>query len=88
MAIHEKSYDRMMNVHKALHKRYICRHIYGFDWYKNLHAYSKNKIFCSCWMCRDGKDCFHNSNKRKKISEQKKIDSMTEQLMEDQNNVY
>ena len=25
---------------------------YGHPWYPNLHQYSKNKIHCSCPMCR------------------------------------
>lgn len=36
---------------KAIRKRDIIQH-YGFDYYDNLHQYSKNKIHCSCGMCR------------------------------------
>lgn len=36
---------------KAVRKRKKIR-TYGFDWYDNLHEYSKNKIHCSCMMCR------------------------------------
>ena len=39
---------------KAIRKRDIVHHVYGLDkgWYDNLHQYSKNKIHCSCPLCR------------------------------------
>ncbi len=43
---------RKMDITKALRKKNISKHNYGFDWYSNLHQYSKNKIHCSCGMCR------------------------------------
>ena len=47
---------RHKNIVKALRKRNITRTCYcagGLDWeyYDNLHQYSKNKIHCSCPMC-------------------------------------
>lgn len=42
---------RHNDVTKALRKREICRKNYGFEYYDNLHQYSKNKIHCSCPMC-------------------------------------
>lgn len=36
----------------AIRKRRISEEVYGFKYYNNLHQYSKNKIHCSCWMCR------------------------------------
>ena len=42
---------RKMDYVKAVRKRRISRS-HGFNWYKNLHAYSKNKVHCSCEMCR------------------------------------
>ena len=36
---------------KAKRKQYIAEHIYGWEWYNNLHQYSKNKIHCSCPCC-------------------------------------
>ena len=47
---------RHKNIVKALRKRNITRACYcagGLDWeyYDNLHQYSKNKIHCSCPMC-------------------------------------
>ena len=43
---------RKKNISKALRKQNISKTAYGFDWYKNLHQYSKNKIHCSCNLCR------------------------------------
>lgn len=37
---------------KAKRKRNICKNVYHFLWYDNLHQYSKNKIHCSCGICR------------------------------------
>ena len=43
---------RKTDVKKAIRKRAISKSIYeGFDWYNNLHQYSKNKIYCSCPLC-------------------------------------
>lgn len=50
---------RKQNVRKALRKERIARELYGphrygaEDWpyYASLHAYSKNKIHCSCPLC-------------------------------------
>ena len=36
---------------KAVRKKNICEHIYGLEYYDNLHQYSKNKIHCSCPIC-------------------------------------
>lgn len=47
---------------KAKRKRDICLHEYGWEYYDNLHQYSKNKIHCSCPMCsaktRKSKDVY------------------------------
>ena len=42
---------RHNNLSKARRKRNICRTTYHYDWYDNLHQYSKNKIHCSCPLC-------------------------------------
>ena len=42
---------RHNDIVKALRKRQICRKYYGWEYYDNLHQYSKNKIHCSCPMC-------------------------------------
>ena len=42
---------------KAIRKRRIAKEIYWslpsstWEWYDNLHQYSKNKIHCSCPIC-------------------------------------
>ncbi len=36
---------------KAIRKQNICIRHYGFNYYSNLHQYSKNKIHCSCPLC-------------------------------------
>ena len=55
-----KAYNRDVSKRKALRKRRITREIYhywkhydGNDWeyYDNLHQYSKNSIHCSCPAC-------------------------------------
>ena len=43
---------RKKDMAKALRKQHISRHVYGFAWYDNLHQYSKNKVHCSCQLCR------------------------------------
>lgn len=43
---------RHNNVKKAIRKQNISKHVYGINWYHNLHQYSKNKIHCSCNLCR------------------------------------
>lgn len=45
---------RHNSVTKAIRKRNITRHVYGrkkYEWFNNLHQYSKNKIHCSCYYC-------------------------------------
>ena len=57
-----RAYNRYMSRRKALRKRRIAREIYCFwkrygseddnwEYYNNLHQYSKNKIHCSCPAC-------------------------------------
>ena len=67
---------------KASRKRRICVNNFGFEYYDNLHEYSKNKIHCSCPMCS-----VKTNNKHRKASwepvtywsmrDQKRIDEMT-----------
>ena len=48
-----KAEKRHNDWRKAIRKRNIVHHIYGWSegWYDNLHQYSKNKVHCSCPMC-------------------------------------
>ena len=50
---------RKIDYKKARRKARIdlARSCDGLPLYDNLHQYSKNKIHCSCQLCR-GKDCF------------------------------
>ena len=60
---------------KAIRKQHIVYEVYRWPegWYDNLHQYSKNKIYCSCPMCRV---------RDKKRSDQRRLDSANEQIME------
>ena len=89
-----RAYNREITRRKALNHRRLARKIYPYDendYYDNLHQYSKNKIHCSCPMCSA-----KTRNKRKrrgngygfapsinyKISDQRKVDTMEEDLKE------
>lgn len=49
------AYYREMAWRHAIRKRRIAREVYpgepGWEYYPNLHQYSKNKIHCSCPLC-------------------------------------
>ena len=73
---------------KAIRKKKIIN-AYGWDYYDNLHQYSKNKIHCSCPMCsaktkNKGKKRLKHGNYSPsinyKISEKRKIDSMRDKI--------
>ncbi len=69
---------RKIDYQKAKKKKTKINH-HGFDYYNNLHQYSKNKVHCSCRLCR-GKDYFG----RHILTEQeiKSTDKMQEELKE------
>lgn len=46
-----RSVRRKTDFKKAIRKKKIING-YGWDYYSNLHQYSKNKIHCSCPLCR------------------------------------
>lgn len=52
----DRAWNRKMSIRKARRKKRIADEIYStnkeFPWYDNLHQYSKNKIHCSCPLCR------------------------------------
>ena len=60
---------------KAIRKRKIIN-AYGWDYYDNLHQYSKNKIHCSCSLCR-GKTDMNRGNVT--ISDRRKLEEMSDQ---------
>lgn len=78
--------QRHYNASKARRKQNIARKVYGWDYYDNLHQYSKNKIHCSCPSC----SC--KTRKRIKngygkiyfppVSDQKRIDEMEYEVKE------
>ena len=83
---------RHNNVVKALRKRNIVRTVYSSfvdsEWYDNLHQYSKNKIHCSCPICsaKTGKRknrIIGEGGKNWSISDERRIEEMEEQIMED-----
>ncbi len=70
---------RKKNCAKAMRKRSISRQVHIHEWYDNLHQYSKNKIHCSCQMCRfrSGWD-----PDRKPMADLRRIEGMKYQLSE------
>ena len=56
---------RAKDIAKALRKKKISDSYWeGHSYYNNLHQYSKNKIHCSCYMCRMKTN---NKGKNKKL---------------------
>ena len=84
--IHDRAYSRSKDWSKAIRKREIDRNTKSsslvYDYYDNLHQYSKNKIHCSCPMCNaktNNKGKHRNwvpGSKNWKISDRKKIESL------------
>jgi len=55
MGKNSRRFNRRMSYLKARRKQRIDREVSGNSWppyYNNLHQYSKNKIHCSCPLCR------------------------------------
>lgn len=77
---HDRAFIRKMAKKKARRKQWIVKHCYGWDYYDNLHQYSKNKIHCSCPLCRAKR--MGNRMNYLSIAEQKKIFAMEEQLLD------
>ena len=81
-------YNREISIRKARRKRRIA-HMYSLftqtGWYDNLHQYSKNKIHCSCAMCKGNTDWgqYTNSEGRLKITDRRKLEGMREQMKEE-----
>ena len=89
-----RAYNRDVTRRKALSRRRLARKIYPYseyDYYDNLHQYSKNKIHCSCPMCsaktrnkrkRNGNGWGFAPSINYKISDQRKVDAMEADLEE------
>ncbi len=69
---------RKIDYKKAKRKARIdlARSCDGLPLYDNLHQYSKNKIHCSCQLCR-GKDCFGRH-----VTTEQEVKSHDEMLVE------
>lgn len=69
---------RKIDYKKAKRKARIdlARSCDGLPLYDNLHQYSKNKIHCSCQLCR-GKDCFGRH-----VTTEQEVKSRDEMLIE------
>ena len=76
-----RAYNRDVSKRKALRKKRLAEEVYyngkEYPYYNNLHQYSKNKIHCSCPLCREQRT---NSPKTFSVSDQKKFDDITDQL--------
>lgn len=80
-----RGWRRAKNIAKAKRKRGIDYHYsdrsYFHPWYNNLHQYSKNKIHCSCPMCRrksrnKGAAAMYNGSFNPTMQDRRKIDFM------------
>ena len=76
---------------KAIRKRNIVHHIYGWNkgWYDNLHQYSKNKIHCSCPLCARktrGKTVKKTGGPGENwsIKDEKRIEEMQDQIFDNE----
>ena len=91
------AYNRDVSIRKALRKRRLAREIYHsqnnpkWEYYDNLHQFSKNKIHCSCPYCstktrnkghRRYKAGNYNRNLNYKASELRRLLAMDEKEME------
>ena len=74
----KKGDRRKIDYKKAKRKAKIdlARSFDGLPMYDNLHQYSKNKIHCSCQLCR-GKDCFGRH-----VTTEQEVKSHDEMLVE------
>lgn len=80
---------RKTDAKKAIHKQKIALNVKGWKQFDNLHQYSKNKIHCSCSMCRaktkkkeNKLGTFHRNGKNWKHSDLQKIESAKEKEKE------
>lgn len=76
---HNRNYVREMCWKHATRKQWTAKHCYGWDYYDNLHQYSKNKIHCSCPLCRNRRT---NSPKTFSIGDRRKIENLDNQINE------
>lgn len=77
---HDRAFIRKMAKRKARHKQWIAKHCYGWDYYDNLHQYSKNKIHCSCPLCKTKR--IGNRFNTLSIADQRKIEAIESELID------
>lgn len=53
-----------------------------FPWYDNIHQYSKNKIHCSCPLCKS-RSGENNSVMNYRATDRKKIDRINSEMNEE-----
>ena len=71
---------------KAIRKRNITKtwHM-NTDYYDNLHQYSKNKIHCSCPLCRaKTRDKTYGPVEQWPIRDEKRIEEMQDQILDNE----
>ena len=71
---------------KAIRKRKIIN-AYGWDYYDNLHQYSKNKIHCSCPMCRrktNNKKSWWGPRENWSMRDERRIEEMEDQIFDNE----
>ena len=88
-----RSERRHKDFSKAMRKQEICRRAYGFPYYDNLHEYSKNKIHCSCGMCRlktNNKSNRHTwyPSMNWSMMDRRRLDEMSDQEEEFEGDLY
>lgn len=73
---------RKKDFSKAMRKKNLDKSIRPNwqPWYSNLHEYSKNKIHCSCPLCRFKN--WYSGKDRKTTSDMKRLESAEEQIRE------
>lgn len=80
-----RAVKRIEDIRKSSRKRKLAKNIYGADWYKHFHQYSKGKIHCSCWLC-----CFKGltkADRNKLISMKQEIDELNAILANSSNTI-
>lgn len=80
-----REYTRYQRERTISRKSIICRTVYGREYYAYKGSYSKNKIHCSCKMCRSTDYYGHHVlDKRELIA----MEKMSKQFLEYENNIY
>lgn len=69
---------------KAIRKKKIIN-AYGWDYYDNLHQYSKNKIHCSCPLCRSKtRGNVWGPKEHWSVRDERRIEDMDDQIIDNE----